>query len=86
MNLTNSSEPMGQPHYKHDGHDMMPPGPYYQVRFLLLFYRVHTNMLFCSQNASTDMQQGDGLLSSILNEEDFQLMDMAMNEGECFLF
>lgn len=28
------------------------------------------------------MNQTDGFLSSILNDEDLQLMDMAMNEGK----
>lgn len=63
MNLTNSSEPMGEPnhatHYKIEPtHDMM----YYQ-------------------NSSSEINQSDGFLSSILNDEDLQLMDMAMNEG-----
>ncbi|CAH0561854.1 unnamed protein product [Brassicogethes aeneus] len=63
MNLTNSSEPMGDstaaPHYKLEPtHDMM----YYQ-------------------NSSSELNQTDGFLSSILNDEDLQLMDMAMNEG-----
>ncbi|KAG5899706.1 hypothetical protein JTB14_030098 [Gonioctena quinquepunctata] len=63
MNLTNSSEPMGEsssaPHYKLEpSHDMV----YYQ-------------------NGSSEMNQTDGFLSSILNDEDLQLMDMAMNEG-----
>ncbi|KAF5284797.1 hypothetical protein FQA39_LY04522 [Lamprigera yunnana] len=63
MNLTNSSEPMGEPnhstHYKIEpAHDMM----YYQ-------------------NSSSEINQSDGFLSSILNDEDLQLMDMAMNEG-----
>ncbi|XP_017777366.1 PREDICTED: segmentation protein cap'n'collar-like isoform X2 [Nicrophorus vespilloides] len=63
MNLTNSSEPMGEPsnagHYKLEPtHDMM----YYQ-------------------NTTSDLNQTDGFLSSILNDEDLQLMDMAMNEG-----
>lgn len=63
MNLTNSSEPMGEsstaPHYKLEpSHDMM----YYQ-------------------NGSSELNQTDGFLSSILNDEDLQLMDMAMNEG-----
>ncbi|XP_057656742.1 segmentation protein cap'n'collar isoform X1 [Diorhabda carinulata] len=63
MNLTNSSEPMGEssntPHYKLEpSHDMV----YYQ-------------------NGSSEINQTDGFLSSILNDEDLQLMDMAMNEG-----
>nr|AUA18023.1 cap-n-collar isoform C2 [Leptinotarsa decemlineata] len=63
MNLTNTSEPMGEssnaPHYKLEpSHDMV----YYQ-------------------NGSSEMNQTDGFLSSILNDEDLQLMDMAMNEG-----
>ncbi|CAG9855114.1 unnamed protein product [Phyllotreta striolata] len=63
MNLTNSSEPMGEssstPHYKLEpSHDMV----YYQ-------------------NSSSEINQTDGFLSSILNDEDLQLMDMAMNEG-----
>ncbi|KAK9890179.1 hypothetical protein WA026_008983 [Henosepilachna vigintioctopunctata] len=63
MNLTNSSEPMGEsnsaPHYKLEPtHDIM----YYQ-------------------NGSSEFNQTDGFLSSILNDEDLQLMDMAMNEG-----
>lgn len=63
MNLTNSSEPMGEPgttgHYKLEpSHDMM----YYQ-------------------NNTSELNQTDGFLSSILNDEDLQLMDMAMNEG-----
>ncbi|KAK9695215.1 bZIP Maf transcription factor [Popillia japonica] len=64
MNLTNSSEPMGEPtstpHYKIEpSHDMIG---YYQ-------------------NTSSELNQTDGFLSSILNDEDLQLMDMAMNEG-----
>ncbi|XP_063231809.1 segmentation protein cap'n'collar isoform X3 [Bacillus rossius redtenbacheri] len=64
MNLTNSSEPIGDSNppsaFKAEGsHDMM----YYQ-------------------NSTTEMNQTtDGFLSSILNDEDLQLMDMAMNEG-----
>nr|CAI5826840.1 unnamed protein product [Callosobruchus analis] len=63
MNLTNSSEPMGEsssaPHYKLEpAHDVV----YYQ-------------------NSSSEMNHTDGFLSSILNDEDLQLMDMAMNEG-----
>ncbi|VEN51713.1 unnamed protein product [Callosobruchus maculatus] len=63
MNLTNSSEPMGEsssaPHYKLEpSHDVV----YYQ-------------------NSSSEINQTDGFLSSILNDEDLQLMDMAMNEG-----
>ncbi|XP_018578767.1 segmentation protein cap'n'collar isoform X1 [Anoplophora glabripennis] len=63
MNLTNSSEPMGEPstapHYKLEpSHDVV----YYQ-------------------NGTSEMNQTDGFLSSILNDEDLQLMDMAMNEG-----
>nr|CAH7717556.1 unnamed protein product [Callosobruchus chinensis] len=62
MNLTNSSEPMGEsssaPHYKLEpSHDV-----YYQ-------------------NSTAEINQTDGFLSSILNDEDLQLMDMAMNEG-----
>lgn len=62
MNLTNSSEAMGEPmsssHYKIEpNHDIM----YYQN--------------------STELNQTDGFLSSIL-EDDLQLMDMAMNEGK----
>nr|CAI5826842.1 unnamed protein product [Callosobruchus analis] len=65
MNLTNSSEPMGEsssaPHYKLEpAHDVV----YYQ-------------------NSSSEMNHTDGFLSSILNDEDLQLMDMAMNEGKC---
>ncbi|XP_044764903.1 segmentation protein cap'n'collar isoform X2 [Coccinella septempunctata] len=64
MNLTNSSEPMGESssghHYKLEpNHDAM----YYQ------------------NNGSSEFNQTDGFLSSILNDEDLQLMDMAMNEG-----
>lgn len=34
------------------------------------------------QNGTTEMNHTtDGFLSSILNDEDLQLMDMAMNEG-----
>jgi nuclear factor erythroid 2 len=34
------------------------------------------------QNGSGEMNHtADGFLSSILNDEDLQLMDMAMNEG-----
>nr|CAD7427887.1 unnamed protein product [Timema monikensis] len=66
MNLTNSSEPMGDTTsaaFKTDTtHDMM----YYQ------------------QNSTPEINQTtDGFLSSILNDEDLQLMDMAMNEDEC---
>ncbi|CAG2055453.1 unnamed protein product [Timema podura] len=64
MNLTNSSEPMGDTTsaaFKTDtNHDMM----YYQ------------------QNSTPEINQTtDGFLSSILNDEDLQLMDMAMNEA-----
>ncbi|XP_030748550.1 segmentation protein cap'n'collar isoform X2 [Sitophilus oryzae] len=66
MNLTNSSEPMGEPsstaHYKLEpSNDMM----YYQN----------------NTGAEFGANQTDGFLSSILNDEDLQLMDMAMNEG-----
>ncbi|KAF5294494.1 hypothetical protein FQR65_LT01620 [Abscondita terminalis] len=62
MNLTNSSEPMGEPnhatHYKIEPtHDIM----YYQN--------------------TSEMNQSEGFLSPILNDEDLQLMNMAMNEG-----
>lgn len=33
-------------------------------------------------NASSELNQTDGFLSSLLNDEDLQLMDMAMTEGE----
>ncbi|XP_069679094.1 segmentation protein cap'n'collar isoform X6 [Periplaneta americana] len=65
MNLTNSSEPMGDSGhngaYKMEGpHDIMYP----------------------YQNSTSEMNQTtEGFLSSILNDEDLQLMDMAMNEG-----
>jgi nuclear factor erythroid 2 len=36
-----------------------------------------------SQNSTSEMNQTtEGFLSSILNDEDLQLMDMAMNEGK----
>nr|XP_018900664.1 PREDICTED: segmentation protein cap'n'collar isoform X3 [Bemisia tabaci] len=63
MNLTNSSEPIGNENsgasfkMEPSSHDMM----YYQ-------------------NSSSEINQTDGFLSSILNDEDLQLMDMAMNE------
>jgi len=62
MNLTNSSEPIGNDHQNanfkvENPHDMM----YYQ-------------------NGTAEMNHTDGFLSSILNDEDLQLMDMAMNE------
>lgn len=64
MNLTNSSEPIGEAtasgHYKLEpSHDLM----YYQ-------------------NTTSELNQTDGFLSSILNDEELQLMDMAMNEGK----
>ncbi|XP_015585303.1 segmentation protein cap'n'collar isoform X2 [Cephus cinctus] len=63
MNLTNSSEPMGNESgaaYKSEPNDMM----YY-----------HTP-------ASDSINQTtDGFLSSLLNDEDLHLMDMAMNDG-----
>ncbi|CAH1121029.1 unnamed protein product [Ceutorhynchus assimilis] len=64
MNLTNSSEPMGEPssahHYKMESsNDMM----YYQ------------------NGSEFANNQTDGFLSNLLNDEDLQLMDMAMNEG-----
>lgn len=34
------------------------------------------------QNTTSELNQTDGFLSSILNDEDLQLMDMAMNEGK----
>lgn len=40
-------------------------------------------MCMYSQNSTSEMNQTtEGFLSSILNDEDLQLMDMAMNEGE----
>lgn len=40
-------------------------------------------MCIYSQNSTSEMNQTtEGFLSSILNDEDLQLMDMAMNEGE----
>ncbi|KAF7287804.1 NFE2 like bZIP transcription factor cap-n-collar isoform X2 [Rhynchophorus ferrugineus] len=66
MNLTNSSEPMGEPssaaHYKLEPSDDM------------MYYQNNTGAEFGAN-------QTDGFLSSILNDEDLQLMDMAMNEG-----
>ncbi|XP_019764922.1 segmentation protein cap'n'collar isoform X2 [Dendroctonus ponderosae] len=66
MNLTNSSEPMGEPssapHYKLEpSNDMM-------------YYQNNTGSEFSNN-------QTDGFLSNLLNDEDLQLMDMAMNEG-----
>ncbi|XP_066258841.1 segmentation protein cap'n'collar isoform X1 [Euwallacea similis] len=67
MNLTNSSEPMGEPsaapHYK-----LEPPSSD------MMYYQNNTGSEFASN-------QSDGFLSNLLNDEDLQLMDMAMNEG-----
>ncbi|KAK5639051.1 hypothetical protein RI129_011543 [Pyrocoelia pectoralis] len=49
------------------------PGTHYKVE------PTHDMMYY--QNGSSEMNQSDGFLSSILNDEDLQLMDMAMNEG-----
>ncbi|XP_060516448.1 segmentation protein cap'n'collar isoform X2 [Cylas formicarius] len=65
MNLTNSSEPMGEsssaPHYKLEPSNEM--------------------MYYPNNTSEFGSNQTDGFLSSILNDEDLQLMDMAMNEG-----
>lgn len=42
-----------------------------------------TRMLIMLQNGSSEMNHTtEGFLSSILNDEDLQLMDIAMNEGK----
>ncbi|KAJ9582429.1 hypothetical protein L9F63_003227, partial [Diploptera punctata] len=65
MNLTNSSEPMGD-NGPNGAYKMEPPH----------------DMMYPYQNSTSEMNQTtDGFLSSILNDEDLQLMDMAMNEG-----
>lgn len=64
MNLTNSSEPMGE-------HNV---GPHYKIE-------TPHDMLYYPNPSSEMNQTTEGFLSSILNDEDLQLMDMAMNEG-----
>ncbi|GLH03832.1 hypothetical protein R5R35_009813 [Gryllus longicercus] len=64
MNLTNSSEPMGE----------SAPGGSYKME------NPHDMMYY--QNSTAEMNQTtEGFLSSFLNDEDLQLMDMAMNDG-----
>ncbi|XP_024083551.1 segmentation protein cap'n'collar isoform X3 [Cimex lectularius] len=43
----------------------------------------NNDMMYYQQNGTTEMNHNstEGFLSSILNDEDLQLMDMAMNEG-----
>ncbi|CAG7820529.1 unnamed protein product [Allacma fusca] len=67
MHITNSSDPMIDPssHYK-----MIEP-----THHEMLYY---PNM---TSNAEMSNQTTEGFLSQILNEDDLQLMDMAMNEG-----
>lgn len=66
MNLTNSSEPMGEP----------SSAPHYKLE-------PSNDMMYYQNNSGPEFgnNQTDGFLSSILNDEDLQLMDMAMNEG-----
>ncbi|XP_050314139.1 segmentation protein cap'n'collar isoform X2 [Anthonomus grandis grandis] len=65
MNLTNSSEPMGEP----------SSAPQYKLE--------PANEMMYYQNNGSEFgnNQTDGLFSNLLNDEDLQLMDMAMNEG-----
>lgn len=42
--------------------------------------------MYCVLQNGTEMNQTDGFLSSILNDEDLQLMDMAMNEGKILYY
>lgn len=53
-------------------------------RIVVIFFAVHKHFFFFPilQNNSSELNQTDGFLSSILNDEDLQLMDMAMNEGK----
>ncbi|KAL1492850.1 hypothetical protein ABEB36_011030 [Hypothenemus hampei] len=66
MNLTNSSEPMGEP----------STAPHYKLE-------PSNEMMYYPNNTSSEFgsNQTDGFLSNLLNDEDLQLMDMAMNEG-----
>lgn len=49
----------------------------------LAFITIFLLPCFLLQNSTSEMNQTtDGLLSSILNDEDLQLMDMAMTEGK----
>lgn len=47
-----------------------------------LKFRISYRFRLFLQNNSSELNQTDGFLSSILNDEDLQLMDMAMNEGK----
>lgn len=89
MHLTNSTSETdaGNTTYKME-HDMM----YYSVwaicffsiyRRVIIFYFVFFN---AQQTNPSDLNHtNDGFLNSILNDEDLQLMDMAVNEGKFFI-
>jgi nuclear factor erythroid 2, invertebrate len=82
MHLTNSTSETdaGNSTYKME-HDMM----YYSVSFdLISFPRRLSDFVFLLQQTNpTEMNHtNDGFLNSILNDEDLQLMDMAVSEGE----
>jgi nuclear factor erythroid 2, invertebrate len=81
MHLTNSTSETdaGNSTYKME-HDMM----YYSVSFDESFVLpTASDFLFGQQTNPSEMNHtNDGFLNSILNDEDLQLMDMAVNEGE----
>ncbi|KAF4517480.1 hypothetical protein B566_EDAN004519 [Ephemera danica] len=68
MNLTNSSEPMGPSEQSQQAYKM-------EAAHDMMYYQNG------SSGGESLNQTADGFLSSILNDEDLQLMDMAMNEG-----
>lgn len=85
MHLTNSTSETdaGNATYKME-HDLM----YYSVRFnfTLLLCRRFNNLFSSFSEQQTNPNElnhtNDGFLNSLLNDEDIQLMDMAVNEGE----
>lgn len=86
MHLTNSTSETdaGNSTYKME-HDMM----YYSVSLIFNFSacrRQLTNFWSRQTNPSELNHTNDGFLNSILNDEDLQLMDMAVNEGKSKLF
>lgn len=87
MNLTNTTDPLevsAQVAYKTE---TAPEMLYYQVRrypsIFFFSYFKYFCISFLAQNTTTEVNQtGDGFFPSIFNDDDLQLMDMAMTDSK----
>lgn len=55
-----------------------------KINFFLFFFLLFAAFIRSQSNPAEMNHTSDGFLNSILSEEDVQLMDMAINEGELF--